>query len=180
MRRTVLAAGAAALAIGLSPAARADAVFNVPIAGTVRVQSGFGCGVNGDDPCDSTTSFTGTLAITLPSSADGDYFAAGLTFLLDGVGHPVTFTSPTDHAGEAVIRGGYLTSYFANGGDSSGAVFCVMYGDGANTIYYDEPDPHSDFTVNAVRVVPEPPVAWMMALGAAFLLRGRRWPGRQR
>lgn len=181
MRRTVLAAGAAALAMGW-PAAWADAQFTVPVSGTVQVQSGSGCGVNGDDPCNDTTSFTGSLLFVLPSAADGDYFSAGIAVSLLGADQPVSLVSDTDHASEVVIRDGRVIGFSVNGGLPGCWVLSAAYGDGVNRLYYDNLEPQSDYTIQATAgLVPEPSEAglWAVAL-LAVALRGRRWLGRRR
>lgn len=174
MRRTVLAAGAAALAFGCS-AAWADAEVNIPIAGSYRTQSDYGCGPVQLDPCDKTTQFAGWLSIDLPSTADGDYFGAGITFLVGGLDRAVSFTSPMDHAAEVVMRNGSVVSYFANGGDMGQRVFSAWYGGGVNSIQYDEVEPQSEFSVSAARVIPEPAPALMLALALGVgWIRGRQ------
>lgn len=161
--------------------ARADAVVNLPIAGSYRIQTGYGCGVNQDDPCDTTTQFTGLLSIDLPSLADGDYYAAGIGFAVTGVGRELAFTSDMDHAAEVSIRNGYVVGYSLNAGVDGCCVFGAHYGGGMNAISYDEQESHSDFTLEAVRQVPEPVSAMMLVLAVGVgTVTGRRSQVRRR
>jgi hypothetical protein len=174
MKRTILAASAAALALASVGAQAAD--YMVPVSGVIWTSAGF-CQPDPVDPrtaCLESSPFSGFVDLVVPTAYDGFHYQAGIGVnLLNLDGSPVSFYAPVS----AVSDHDYGVNFHVAGGRAYDINFqfgpdvtLTLEMEGGS-FFASSGNQHGYYEIDAsITPVPELPTSGAMIAGALLLL----------